>query len=108
MARKILAYFKSENDAESARSALKTLKVTNLIVDQIPATDENPRYIPIAPIGPTWGVTGTVGLNKVGGEEASQDSDAPLTHLIEGQIEEDDLNDAIGILMKNNAFELEK
>ncbi|WP_249869414.1 hypothetical protein [Oceanobacillus saliphilus] len=107
MTRNILAYFRSENDAESARSALQTLKVTNLIVDKIPAADENPRYIPIAPLGPTWGVTGTVGLNKVG-EEASQNSDAPVTHLIEGQIVEEDIEDALEILVRNNAFELER
>lgn len=44
MARKVELYFKNENDAESARSKLRTQKVSNILVEEIPdAHDSDTR-----------------------------------------------------------------
>ncbi|WP_010648512.1 hypothetical protein [Oceanobacillus massiliensis] len=109
MLKNILAYFTSENDAESARSALQTLKVKKLSIDQIPNDQgqENTRYIPISPLGPTWGINGTLEKETFGDEKVSEKDDRPLTHVIEGQIDEEDFDNAMKILLENDGYEIE-
>ncbi|MGJ9458295.1 hypothetical protein [Oceanobacillus sp. CF4.6] len=108
MTKNMIAYFRTENDAESARSTLQTLKVSNLIIDSIPEANEGTAYIPIAPLGPTWGGKGVVGFSNLTEDEASHGSDYPVTHMLEVQIEEEDIEEAMKILMENNGFEIEK
>ncbi|MFC4023449.1 hypothetical protein ACFOUV_06370 [Oceanobacillus longus] len=108
MTKNILAYFKTENDAESARSALQTLKVSNLIIDSLPEANEGTAYIPIAPLGPTWGGKGIVGFSNLIEDEASHGGDNHITYMLEGQIEDEEVEEAMKILMENNGFEIEK
>ena len=47
MPKSILVYFKSENDAEAARSGLQRLRVSDLYIDHLPEGDNKQTYIPI-------------------------------------------------------------
>lgn len=102
MSRKILAYFDSENNAESARSALQVLRVNNIIVDQLPDTDEKISYVPLIPIGQSWGAIGTIGLRN----HDAEGSEGQVTHLLEAQVEEEDLDEAMQRLIENNGFKI--
>ena len=58
--RSVEVYFKSENDAESARASLQTLKVTNLYIDEMPENIDTRMYIPFFPTN--IGVSGSRGI----------------------------------------------
>lgn len=103
MSRKILAYFDSENDAESAKATLQTLKVRHVIVDKLPDTDEKVSYIPFTPTGQSQGAIGTIGLKNHNSEE----NEGQVTHLLEAQVEEEDFEKAMQYLMDNNGYEIE-
>lgn len=108
MQNKIVAYFRTENDAESARSALQSLRVSNLMVDSIPDSGKRVRYIPVAPFGAHWGAAGFVKRGTLLDDEPSAGSDAPMTHLLELEIEETDFEEAMKLLQENNGFKIEE
>ncbi|PAV31479.1 hypothetical protein CIL05_02155 [Virgibacillus profundi] len=103
MTKNILAYFKSENDAESAKANLQRLQVSNLFVDEIPETDHNVTYVPLMPIGSTNTGTSAGGVVGLGDDLANKD-DNPATHLLEGQVDEKDYEEAIQILADSKGY----
>lgn len=104
MAASIQAYFKSENDAESANAALQRLRVKNITVEEIP---ESGRAITVLPIfhggGGTMG--GTIGAmpTQDNSELSGKDNDS-ITHMLQGEVEEADHEKAIQILSENNGY----
>ncbi len=109
MSKSLLTYFKSENDAESARSSLQRLRVTDVYVEEMP--DEGGMnmnmYIPLFAVGSTSSSMGAVGELDEGGiaaNEIMRDKDTPVTHVLEGQVEEADFEKAKEILRDNRGF----
>lgn len=106
MTKSILAYFKSENDAESARIRLQSLRTENLYLDNIP---EETNEMSFAPIVPTSSGTHGPGLAAVnssedGGHENIPGEDDQMTHLIEGKVREEDYDKAMKIIREANGF----
>ncbi|WP_100009742.1 hypothetical protein [Lentibacillus sediminis] len=100
----IHAYFKSENDAESANAALQRLRVKNITVEEIP---ESGRTITVLPIfhGGGGTVGGTVGAAPTqDNSELSGKDNGSVTHLLEGEVEESDYDEATRILSENNGY----
>lgn len=74
MAKQIQAYFKSENDAESAKTALLTYKTENLEVSSLEGTlgRSNNILVPLVPIG------GGSGGSQTGGAQGAVGTPGPL------------------------------
>lgn len=104
MPKSILVYFKSENDAESARAELQSLRVSDLYVDHLPEGDDKHTYLPIdvgyspeamesGMIKPKGVLTGLFGKKK-----------DPVTHLIQAKVQEEDYAEAMEVLKRGNGF----
>lgn len=108
MSKSLLAYFKSENDAESARASLQRLRVTDLHVEQLSEKENRTVFIPFFISGSTFSDTGDVGgLNQGSGmlaKDMMNDDDSFVTHLLEGRVEESDYEEAIRTLSDNHAY----
>jgi hypothetical protein len=98
MPKSILVYFKSENDAEAARSGLQRLRVTDLYVDHLPEGDNKQSYVPITDLDET-NTAKRKGIFK----NIFQKED-PMTHLVQAKVQEADYNEAMGILTEVNAY----
>lgn len=97
MSKSILVYFKSENDAEAARSGLQRLRVSDLYLDHLPEGDSKTSYVPIGSIDDAESRKGFFkGLFQ-------KDND-PMTHLVQATIQEVDYDEAMGILTELNGY----
>ena len=107
MSKSLLAYFKSENDAESARASLQRLRVTDLYVEEVPEEEGTKMFIPLFTMGSTSSSTGAVGELDEGGiaaNEMMRDNDSPITHILECQVEDADYEEAKNILSDRNGY----
>lgn len=111
----IEVYFKSEDKIEAAHASLKTLKTTsNLYIEEMPEDDGVKMFVPFFPtnIASSSSTTGTLGsygsfppfMTQMG----SDDDPDRMTHLLRFDVEEEDYNQAIEVLKKNNAFSLKE
>ncbi|OZU89227.1 hypothetical protein CIL03_05775 [Virgibacillus indicus] len=116
MTKNIRAYFKTENDAESARANLQKLRVSNVFIDEFPEEERESEFVPILPLGTAGTGTGVTGAGIASGvaDEVSMSSDSFLeddrndnhvTHLLEGQVEDEDYKEALQILADNNGYD---
>lgn len=98
MPKSILVYFKSENDAEAARSGLQRLRVSDLYVDHLPEGDNKTTYHPITN-------TGEADTEKSKGilKGLFQKED-PMTHLVQAKVQEVDYDEAMEILTETNGY----
>lgn len=96
-------YFKSENDAEAARSELDSFRVRDVSVEEVPEpTGRDKTFIPLVP-----GFTGPTGLeasplkNK---EKLQGERRETVTHLLRFSIDEDEYDNAMKVLENTNSF----
>jgi|SRR5690625_2967905 len=99
MPKSILVYFKSENDAEAARSGLQRLRVSDLYVDHLPGGDTKTAYVPI-------GSADREDLESRKGffKGLFQKDEDPMTHLVQAKVQEVDYDEAIGVLSELNGY----
>ena len=103
MKKRFQAYFKSENDAESAKAALQRLRVTDLIVDDIPEGDHKINFIPFTQPGMNWGLAGTI--DTEGAEELEvKEETGRVTHLLEGMVQAQEYEQALRILSEKEGY----
>lgn len=101
------AYFRSENDAVSAQSSLASVRSQKLFIDEIPKGFENEIFIPVIPYGPYWGLIQGVALQEKDSED-NKKNEQPMTHLLEAQISEEDIEKAATIIANHNGYRLNK
>lgn len=102
MTKSILVYFKSENDAESAHASLQRLRVSDLFVDEIPEAEQNRIVVPLFNLGTTSTNAGIIGsMDEQGDQDMTDDS---LTHLLEGQVDEADYEEAMQVLSDSKGY----
>jgi len=99
MSKSILVYFKSENDAEAARSGLQRLRVSDLYVDHLPEGDNRTSYVPIGDMGADDTET-----RKGFFKGLFQKDNDPVTHLVQAKVNEIDYDEAMGILTELNGY----
>ncbi|MFC2949012.1 hypothetical protein [Virgibacillus sediminis] len=102
----IQAYFKSENDAEAARTALQRLKTEHVMVDSIPNDQKQARLIPLNNPGAGAGTVGFMGRAEA--EMLQGDDQTSITHVLEGEVGEQEYEQATEILKQHNGYDLEK
>lgn len=112
MAKRVEIYFKSENDAESARAKLQTQKVSNISVEKIPDARESDGRVFVAN-DPTYATGGGVGGNLSGGAtaepfaytgDATSDDNTPLTYLVTFEVSEANYPDTLVAIKNLNYF----
>ncbi|RNA66670.1 hypothetical protein [Alteribacter keqinensis] len=104
--KKLQAYFRTENDAETASISLKQLRVSNVIVDEIPQQSrENIVLVPAANVGSGTAAAGVVppaaGKNKL---TMSKDKNKAFQYILECDVEETDYEAAKEKLEQNDAY----
>lgn len=96
-------YFKSENDAEAARSELGAFRVSDITIEKIPEEKgSNKPFIPLAPgfYGPT-GLEAAPLKNK---DKIQGERKETVTHLLRFSIDESEYDQAMSVLEKTNGF----
>ncbi|GLO67762.1 hypothetical protein M3E13_02600 [Oceanobacillus kimchii] len=101
------AYFQSENDAVSAKSSLASVRSQHLFIDEIPTGFENEIFIPVIPYGPHWGLIQDVAIQEKDNED-NKENEQSMTHLLEAQIAEDDIEKAATIISNHNGYRLSR
>lgn len=114
MTKNIRAYFKSENDVESARASLQRLRVSNLFIDELPEEERENNYVAILPLGSAsnstsigTGVAGAntgAGVGNIGAAFDDGDDNNQITHILEGQVEDEDYEEAQAVLAENRGY----
>ena len=116
MTKDLIAYFKSESNAERARAGLQRIRVENLYVDEMPEQDGSKEFMPIMGSDQQHLADGLGGFNaeqasalqSIEGEDVLNiDDGQPVTHMIHGKVEDDDYVEALTIIHKAHGF-LEK
>ncbi|WP_042221281.1 hypothetical protein [Oceanobacillus manasiensis] len=106
MTKNFVAYFKSENDAEAAKAKLEKLRVSNLLVDEVPEGEKRKAFIPIVGMGtPGTMSTGAGAMGIINTSEDSRDEHGEVTHLLEGKVEQEDYDEAISLLSESKGYE---
>ncbi|GAE92090.1 hypothetical protein JCM21714_1071 [Gracilibacillus boraciitolerans JCM 21714] len=107
MYKAIQAFFKSENDAETAKADLNKIKANNIRVDHLPESDRTLLLTPLAysgnntsGMGAGGGIVAAFTKNNEGkgvtGDNKSRD------YTIECEVAEDDYQEALKIIMEND------
>ncbi|MFQ3546224.1 hypothetical protein Q7A53_19245 [Halobacillus rhizosphaerae] len=102
MSKHVEAYFKTENDAESAKAELQSLRTENELVEAIPE-DANltTSIIPLGGANQFGAGAGVAGALDPDDEAAPGSNDEHLTHLLHFQIHEEDFDQALHIIQKH-------
>ncbi|WP_405097714.1 hypothetical protein [Oceanobacillus sp. FSL H7-0719] len=98
MKKRIEAYFKSENDVETAKTALQQLHVQDIIIDDIPEEGNKIAFVPFVQSGLSWGVAASLDLNQ---EEKKEEE---MTHVLEGKVKAEEYDKAIAILSEKEGY----
>lgn len=98
MKKRIEAYFKSENDAESARAALQQLQVYDMIIDGIPESGYKLTFVPFTQPGLSWGVVAPVNINQ------EEQGEVKMTHVLEAEVKAEDYDKAMKILSEKDGY----
>lgn len=106
MYKAIQAFFKTEDDAESARATLNKLKTNDIFVDHLP---DGEGYITAVPLAYTGNNTHGMGAGHGGiiapiaftGEMKSDDN-TPRTYMVDMQVDESDFQEALRIIMEKD------
>ncbi|MFA9560457.1 hypothetical protein ACERII_24460 [Evansella sp. AB-rgal1] len=109
---KMIAYFRTENDAESAAASLQKLNVTDVLVDEVPS--DNKRGLVLIPAVNTGNTaTGNHGPTNLVApgylkDESTEDSmdtmDPHITHVLEFHIPEEEIDSALKELRQADAM----
>ncbi|WP_347861325.1 hypothetical protein U0355_11790 [Salimicrobium sp. PL1-032A] len=101
---RIIAYFKSENDAESAMTSLKKLKVENEKVEEIPEDSRKNRVMPFS----SGGLQANMAEYGESFNDAFGAKGAEMTYLLQFDVEEEDHDAAIKVLEEHGAMKKEE
>ena len=103
MAEHLSAYFKSENDADAALARLQKLKVSKAYVDNIPEDHDLDIIMPIGNIGGEY--SNITGGSAIAGQFFSNaiGDKTEFTHLLEFEVEDEDVAKALQQLREANA-----
>jgi|SRR5699024_27912 len=107
MAETIEVYFKNENNAESAQAQLRTLKVIDMYIEEMPKDARTTLYVPVFPASLDTNTTGsargpiTPALSSVVDEVSGPDYPSYLLHV---EIETDDYDEAMKILQDHEYY----
>lgn len=100
MAKAVQAYFKTENDAESAKATLQSLSVEQEMVEAIPEETDMTPIVPIA--GSTNSGGGTFNFTEVispkHDQESAMSDKRHLTHVLHFSIKEEEYERAIQVI----------
>ncbi|MCP3028873.1 hypothetical protein [Halobacillus sp. A5] len=101
MTKHIEAYFKTENDAESAKAELQKLSVTNEMVEPIPEESRLTGVVPVLNQSQSAGVANF--SDVINPEKSTSREDTPpevkhLTYLLHFDVDSKEYNDALAIL----------
>ena|SRR5690625_2609302 len=108
MSKSILGYFKTENDAEVARSRLQVLQAKNLYMDQMPAEEDDGTFTPVMSgdsdaFNRGGSIGGMAAINQDGhGDPIFLEKSEHTKYLIQGQVKDKDFNKAIEIIKQAN------
>ena len=107
MIRKVEVYFENENDAESAKASLQSIKTTPVFIEEMSGETDGKVYVPFF----YTNINSSGSMNNTGviGTPASFSSDkkeGEVTHLLHCEVDEEDYNQAISILKVHNCFDL--
>lgn len=113
MTKRLEVYFKNENDAESASLKLKTLRVSNNFIDEMPSGNEERYYVPFATVNSSS--SGTPGMvnpayvaetsskrNQL--EETENPYNEKVTHMLQVDVVDEDYDEAVNILNEFDCF----
>lgn len=109
---KMIAYFRTENDAESAVASLQKLNVTDVLVDELPS-DARRGLVLVPAVNTGNSATGNHGptnlvapgyLKDLSTEGSTDEIASHVTHLLEFHIPEEDIGLALQELRQNDAF----
>ncbi|MRH45168.1 hypothetical protein GH741_21315 [Aquibacillus halophilus] len=104
MAKVIRSYFKSENDAESAKAILNKLKINNPYIDKIPEDSESTILVPLGNVSTNTNIVSTPSaIAPLKGYNGKEDL-AVRKYLLEFEVDEEDHQDALAILMDSDGF----
>lgn len=114
MTKDLIAYFKSETQAERAHAGLQRIRVENLYVDEIPEQDESKKFMPIMNTDhqSLAGGLGGFGVEKANASQGIEeeealldiDDDQPVTHMLHGKVGEDEYAEALQIIHQSQGF----
>src|SRR5690625_4592355 len=108
MSKSILGYFKSENDAEVARSKLRVLQVKNLYVDQMPVENYNDAFTPVMSgdinaFNRSSAIGGMAAINqRNNGDAIFLETNDHIKYLIQGQVADETFVKALKIIKEAN------
>ncbi|MUV37500.1 hypothetical protein JNUCC1_01306 [Lentibacillus sp. JNUCC-1] len=106
MDQQIHAYFRTEDDAESARARLETLRTADIQVEEMGEDAKTLTFFPIPVSGMTPGVAGTADPAEFPGmAEARPDQDGPMTQLLTASVDESDYAKAMNILRESGGHQ---
>ena len=107
-ARKVEVYFENENNAESAKASLQSIKTTSIMIEEMPRETGTRMYVPFFSsniVGPgTINNTGAIGTQD---SFSSDKKNGEVTHLLHFEVDEENYNQALSILKEHDCFELE-
>src|SRR5690625_3863397 len=107
MTETIEVYFKNENDAESALAQLRTLKVVQMHIEEMPEDARTKLYVPVFPASLDTNTTGsargpiTPALSSVEDDVSGPDYPSYLLYI---EIETDDYEQAMKILQDHEYY----
>ncbi len=107
MSETIEVYFKNENDAESAQAQLRTLKVNQMYLDEMPEDTETRLFVPILPTSGDTNITGSArGPVTPIVSEIDDDLSGPNypPYLLYVEVETDDYDQAMSILQEHDCY----
>ena len=104
MAERMQAYFKSENDAQSALASLQRVNVSNTFVEEIPDDGNRRVLIPAVSAG-----TGPVNTSAGPGLyrdlwNGDDEEEHSYSHILEFEVAEEDAEEAFRLLQKEKAY----
>lgn len=108
--KKILAYFKNENDAENASVSLRTLNTESVFVERIPEDHDGMMFIPVQALArPDVSVGAIPDPEKTPIKRAIKglargQKEPELRYVLEFSVDEDHLNEALDKLADANAY----
>ncbi|WP_077624568.1 hypothetical protein [Sediminibacillus massiliensis] len=107
MAEHVEAYYKSENDAESARAKLNTLNTNQILIEEIPDGTDTKLLVPFMGSGDMAASTTTgvppVAPTQMDNKKKEADPKS-LTHLIHFEVEEEDYEKALNVLRETGSY----
>jgi len=107
MTETIEVFFKNENNAESAQAQLRTLKVVDMYIEEMPEDARTTLYVPVFPASLDTNTTGsargpiTPALSSVVDDVSGPDYPSYLLYV---EIETDDYEQALEILQNHEYY----